>query len=136
MNNDTNIADLLRTLRDEITTLVREEIALARTEISEKSAVLARNLAYLAIGGLIAVSALMLMLIGVSIMVGEGLSGRGINTGTAASLGFLIVAIIVGVVAASMVTKALKMLSTSTLKPNRTVRSLHEDKEWAQEKLS
>ena len=62
MNSDSNLADLLRQLRDDTTSLVREEVALARTEVGEKLSRTARNTAYLLVGGLVASSALLLVL--------------------------------------------------------------------------
>src|SRR5690606_22448237 len=47
------IAELIRDLRDETSELLREEFALARTEMGEKVGRAVRNLAYLAAGGLI-----------------------------------------------------------------------------------
>ena len=45
-----NIVYLVKKLRDDTTTLVRDEISLAKTEINEKIASTSRNLGYLAAG--------------------------------------------------------------------------------------
>ena len=50
-NEQSGIVDLLKILRDDTTTLVRDEISLAKTEISEKIASTSRNVGYLAAGG-------------------------------------------------------------------------------------
>ena len=60
MNEESSIVYLLKKLRDDTTTLVRDEISLAKTEISEKIASTSRNVGYLAVGALVAYAALML----------------------------------------------------------------------------
>ena len=63
-NEQSSIVYLLKKLRDDTTTLVRDEISLAKTEISEKIASTSRNIGYLAAGALVAYAALLLVLQG------------------------------------------------------------------------
>jgi hypothetical protein len=58
------------------------------------------------------------------------------NPAMSAFLGFLIVAIIVGIVSWIMISKALDHLGHGSVKPEKTVQSLREDKQWAQRKMS
>lgn len=136
MNGEHNIVDLLRQLRDDTTTLVREELALAKTELSEKLSFTSRNVGYLAAGALIATSALLLVLMSLSYLIAEFFMREGMNPGMSAFLGFLIVAILVGIVSWIMISKALDRLGHGSVKPDRTVQSLREDKQWAQRKMS
>lgn len=136
MNGEPNIADLIRKLRDDTLSLVSEEVALAKTEISEKLSRTGRNLGYLAVGALIASSALMLVFMSLGYLLGELFIRRNYEPAMAAFLGFLIVGIIVGAVSTALIAKAVKCLSTDSIKPEKTVRSLQEDKQWAQSKLS
>jgi Putative Actinobacterial Holin-X, holin superfamily III len=66
INEPSSIVDLLKNLRDDTTTLVRDEISLAKTEMSEKIASSSRNVGYLAAGALVAYAALILLLQGIS----------------------------------------------------------------------
>lgn len=136
MNNEPNIADLLRTLRDDTATLVRQELALARAELAEKLSLAGRNLVYLAAGGAVAASSLLLVLLALGSLLGQWISSRGVSPGLAAFFGLAIVAIIAGVVGAVLISKGLKTLLGTSLKPERTLRSLEEDKQWAQQKIS
>ena len=136
MNGEPNIADLLRQLRDDTTELVREEVLLAKTEITEKVSRAGRNVAYLAVGAFVALCGLLLLLTAFSYLLAEMFLRQGVNPGMAAFLGFLIVAIIVGIVGAVLISKAIKTLGSESVKPNRTVQSLREDKQWAQNKMS
>ena len=53
-----SITDLLKDLRDESSRLVRQEVALAKTELSEKAAKLGRNAGYMGAGSGLAHAAL------------------------------------------------------------------------------
>jgi Putative Actinobacterial Holin-X, holin superfamily III len=69
INEQSSVVDLLKNLRDDTTTLVRDEISLAKTEISEKIASPSRNVGYLAAGAFVAYGALMLILQGISFLL-------------------------------------------------------------------
>jgi hypothetical protein len=136
MNTDPGIADLLRQLRDDTTGLVREEIQLAKTEAGEKARRVGRNLGFLLVAGLIGSSALLLLLVGAAFLLAEAFAEGGMDPGVATFLGFLTVALAAGVAAGVLATKGLSALSNESAIPNRTARSLKEDKQWAQNKLS
>lgn len=136
MNADPGIADLLRQLRDDTTGLVREEVQLAKTEAGEKIRRVGRNVASLVVAGLVASSALLLLMIGAAYLVAETFARGGMETGIAVFLGFLVMALIAAVAAGVLASKALNALSNESSVPNRTARSLKEDKQWAQNKMS
>jgi hypothetical protein len=136
INEQSNIVDLLKNLRDDTTTLVRDEISLAKTEISEKIASAARNVGYLAAGALVAYAALIIILQGISLLVRDLFISAGMNPASASLLGFLIVGAVVGVVGALLIVKALNTLRKEPLTPTKTAETLKEDKEWVQNKVS
>ena len=136
INEPSSIVDLLKNLRDDTTTLVRDEMSLAKTEISEKIAITARNVGYLAAGALVAYAALIMILLGISLLLRDLFISGGMNPASASLVGFLIVAIIVGVVGAILIVKALDTLKKEPLTPTKTAETLKEDKEWVQSKVS
>jgi hypothetical protein len=136
INEQSNIVDLLKNLRDDTTTLVRDEISLAKTEISEKIASAARNVRYLAAGALVAYAALIIILQGISLLLRDLFISAGMNPASASLLGFLIVGAVVGVVGAILIVKALNTLKKEPLTPTKTAETLKEDKEWVQNKVS
>jgi hypothetical protein len=135
-NEESSIVYLLKKLRDDTTTLVRDEISLAKTEISEKIASTSRNVGYLAAGALVAYAALILLLQGISLLLRDLFIMGGMNPASASLLGFLIVAAVIGVIGALLVVKALKTLKNEPLTPTKTAETLREDKEWVQNKVS
>jgi RsiW-degrading membrane proteinase PrsW (M82 family) len=132
-----NILDLVKSLRDDTTALVRDEIALAKTEISEKVAATSRNVGFLAAGALVAYAALILLLLALAWIVRAFLlSGEAVSEPTATVLGLLIIGIVVGGLGASLIVKALNALKKETPVPTKTVQSLEDDKNWVQGKVS
>lgn len=129
-----SISELIRELRDESTALFREEIALAKTEMSEKGSRVARNAALLATGAAVAHLGLIFLLLSAS----AGLSRFYDSLGMwfhGDWIAPLVVGLIVGVIGTIMLMKAKKTLSNTSLVPDRTVESLRNDKNWVKEKV-
>jgi hypothetical protein len=135
-NEESSIVYLLKKLRDDTSTLVRDEISLAKTEISEKIGSTSRNVAYLAAGAFVAYAGLLLILQGFSFLLGGLFLSWGLSEASAALLGFLIVGAVVGAIGAILVIKALDTLKKEPLTPTKTAETLKEDKEWVQSKVS
>ena len=135
-DEQSSIVYLLKKLRDDTTTLVRDEISLAKTEVSEKIASTSRNVGYLAAGALVAYAALMLILLGISFLLRDLFILQGMKEANATLLGFLIVGAVVGGIGAILITKALNTLKRESLTPTKTAETLKEDKEWVQSKVS
>lgn len=130
------ITDLLKELRDETTTLLKQEIALVKTEVTEKTALLSRNGAYLAAGASVAYMGALCILAGVCVLLAWGLMAAGLNTMLSWFLSPLVIGVVVAVIGYGLVQKAVSTLKHESLVPERTVQSLKEDKEWVQHKVS
>ena len=135
MTDQPSIAELLKDLREEGTLLLREEIALAKKEVSEKVSNTARNLTYVVAGALIGYSAIIFLLLAFSSIISQALVAHDVSLGWATFLGFLIVALIVGIVSAGMILKGIQTLKKLSLVPDKTIETLKEDKTWAQNKI-
>lgn len=133
--DDRSIAGLIRDLREETTNLLKKEVELAKTEMSEKASKMGRNVAYLAVGGLVAYAGAMFVLLGISVLVSWGLQRAGLSPENARWLGPLMVGLIVGIIGFALVQKARRTLANESLKPEKTIQSLQEDKEWTQQKI-
>jgi hypothetical protein len=136
MNEESSIVYLLKKLRDDTTTLVRDEISLAKTEISEKIASTSRNVGYLAVGALVAYAAVILFLQGIGLLLRDLFISGGMNQASASLLGFLIVGGVIGIIGALLIVKALNTLKNEPVAPTKTAETLREDKEWVQNKVS
>jgi xanthine/uracil permease len=130
------LGSLLTELREETTTLLRQEIALAKAEINEKASLVGKNTLELATGGALAYAGLIVLLIGVALLVSRVLVALGVGPGLAVWLGPVVVGVIVALIGASMAMKAKRAMTAEGLFPRETVQSLKEDKRWMQDKLS
>ena len=135
MADQPTIAELLKDLRGESTLLLREEIALAKKEISEKISSTALNLTYVVGGALVAYVAITYFFLAISSVIAQALIDQGIGIGWAIFLGLLIVALVIGAVSAAMIVKGVQTLKKQSLIPEKTVETLKEDKTWAQNKI-
>ena len=128
-----NLGDVIKRLRDDLSLLLRQEVALAKTEMTEKAARVGRNAGYLAAGALLGVAGLIVILLALS----AGLEVMFIEAGmdvTAHWLAPFLVGLFVIVASSILVTKAMATLKKESLVPEKTVQSLEEDKEWLQHK--
>lgn len=134
-SEDSNFAELLKRLRDDTTTLVKEEVALAKTEVSEAAARLSGHVITMTVGALIAHAALILLLLSIAGLVTNLLQTEGVSPDMAAATGLLAVALIAGVVAAQMVQSGLKAFKNERLMPRKAMQSLKEDKQLIKNNL-
>jgi hypothetical protein len=130
-----SLPELIKRLRDESATLFRQEVALAKAEISEKAAHTIRNAVYLAVGGLVAYAGLLFLLLGVDRLIWVGLGEAGVPERIAAWVAPFIVGGCVGAVGFGFVQRAIAGLRRQRMTPERTVQSLQENKEWLEQKI-
>jgi hypothetical protein len=122
-------------LRDETLILMRQELALAKTEMSEKAGVYGRNAGYLAAGALVAYAGAIFILLALSLVLAAIMVGQGVALLTALWAGSGIVGILVAIIGAVLVMKAKNAIENETLTPTKTVETLKEDKEWIRKKV-
>ena len=132
---DRSIGDLLKDLRDETTTLLRQEVALAKTEITEKVSKAARNTGYIGVGAVMAYLGLFFVLAAVTVALAMALDAMGLGR-HGWWLSPLMVGAVIGLVGWSMTKKGINTLKEESLVPEKTVQSLQEDKQWLQEKVT
>jgi uncharacterized membrane protein YqjE len=119
-----SFGELLGQLANNSAALVRDELELARQEMSEKATALRSGVVVLAVGSLVALVAILTLtaaaVIGLANYVGAGKS-----------------ALIIGAVLATIGTvtafAGLGQIRRTNLKPEQTIETLEEDKEWLKE---
>ena len=132
MGTDTNqdgrersIEELFADLTRETSTLLRQEVALAKTEMGEKVSQLGKYAGLLVAGGLIAYAGLLALVATLIFMFAKA----GMAFWGAALLTAVIVLVIGGVLAWA----GMNGLKRADLVPRKTLETLKEDKQWAQE---
>lgn len=134
--SDRSIGDLFKELRDETSALVRKEVALAKTEMSEKAAKLGRNAGYMGVGGILAHAGAIVLLLGLSALLYAGLVEVGLSHMISGWLAPLVVGAIVAVIGYAMAQKAISTFKSESLIPEKTVDSLKEDQQWLRRKVT
>ncbi len=127
VKEERSLGDLFSELASETGTLVRQEVALAQTELTKKAASVGKNVGYLAVGGAVAYAALLAVMAAVVI---------GLTNFIPAWAAALLVGAIVGVVAYMMISSALAALKKTDLTPHETVETLKEDAQWLKNQVS
>jgi uncharacterized membrane protein len=129
LKQERSIGELFGQLSQDMTLLVRQEIQLARTEMSDKLSRLATNLVSVAAGGFVA------YLGGLALVAAVILALRDLAN---ISLAFsaLIVGAILAVIGWVMLQRGLKEMKRVDLAPRRTVETLKDDVQWAKEQRS
>jgi len=124
-----SIGELFGQLSQDMTLLVRQEIQLARTEMSDKLSRFTTNLISVAAGGFVA------YLGGLALVAALILALRDLaNISLAVSA--LIVGAILAIMGYVMLQRGMKELKRVDLSPRRTVETLKDDVQWAKEQTS
>ena len=125
--DDRSLGELFAELAQETSTLVRQEVELARVELGQKAAGVGRAVASLVLGGAVAYAGFLAIMAAVIVALAD------------AGLPWWLAALLVGVVVAgvgyALVARARAALQRVELAPRRTVETLKEDREWAKEQI-
>ena len=125
-SDNRSLGELFASLSKDTTTLVRQEIELAKTEISEKVSETGKNVASLVVGGAIAYAALLFILAAIAVGLAQIMEPW---------LAVLIVGVVVAIVGFILVQKGMNALKRMNFVPEKTIATLKEDKEWAQQQI-
>jgi|SwirhisoilCB2_FD_contig_81_557310_length_901_multi_2_in_0_out_0_2 Putative Actinobacterial Holin-X, holin superfamily III len=125
--DDRSFSDLLADALNRLTTLVRTEIQLARTEISLKISKAATGIAMVMGSAAFAISGLVLILLAIAAWLDNAGLSRGVSNLIAGILGAL--------VSAGLAWAGLQRLRADQLAPNRTMEQLQRDAMAAKEQL-
>jgi hypothetical protein len=129
-----SFGELLREVTSDITALFRNEVALAKVELSEKAQHVGKNLAALALGGAVCFAGGLALLAAVVNLVGW-LIAEMASAELAVWLAPLVVGLALAAFGYGMVKKAMDALRKEGLAPEQTTRTLQENKEWLKEKI-
>jgi hypothetical protein len=135
-NNEVrSVPDLFRKLRDETSTLLREEVALAKAEMSEKASRVGRNVAFLTAGGMVAYAGFLFLLLALSRLILVGLERLDLTPAVALWIAPAIVGVLFAAIGYGLLQAGINRLKRETMAPKKTVPSLQENKEWIKEKI-
>lgn len=126
VKDERSVGELFSELANETTTLIKQEIALAQAELTQKATKIGKNVGYLAAGGAVAYLALQAVIVAIIV---------GLAYFIPLWLSALIVGVVIGIVAAILISSALKNLKNVNPMPEKTVETLKEDAKWLKEQI-
>ena len=127
-NDERSLGDLFGDLTREVSALVRSEITLARTEMTQKATVVGKNVATIVVGGLVLYAGFLALLATIVLLL--------IQFGMPAWLSATIVAVVVLGIGAFLALRGVENLKKTNLTPQQTAATLKEDKAWIQEQTT
>jgi hypothetical protein len=122
--DDRSLGELFSELAQETSTLVRQEVNLAKTEMSQKASTAGKHLGVLAAGGALAYAGLLAILAGVIALLNDVMP---------LWVAALLVGIVVAIVGYLLIRKGLDALKREDFAPRETIETLKEDQQWAKE---
>jgi xanthine/uracil permease len=125
--NDRSLGELFSELAQDTSTLVRQEVNLAKTEMSQKASRAGKQVGVLAAGGAVAYAGLLAILAGVIVLLDN------VRPLWASAL---LVGVVVAVVGYLLVRRALDALKREDFAPRDTVQTLKEDQQGAKDQTT
>jgi hypothetical protein len=119
-----SLGELFSELAQETSALVRQEVNLAKTEMSQKASSAGKHVGVLAAGGALAYAGLLAILAGIIALLNDVMP---------LWVAALLVGIMVAVVGYLLVKRGLDALKREDFTPRETIETLKEDQEWAKE---
>ena len=120
------LGDLFSDLATDMSSLVRQEVALAKLEITQKAKHIGTNVGYLVIGGAVAYAGLLAVVAAIIMLLAKVMP----HWGSA-----LLVGIVIAGIAWLLIGKALAALQQTDLTPRETVETLKEDAAWVKQQI-
>jgi hypothetical protein len=122
-HDDRSLGELFSELSRETTTLVRQEVDLAKTELTHKASEVGKDVGFLAAGGMVLYAGFLTLVAMLVIALAQ--------LGVTWWLSALIVGVVVLLVGAMLVRTGLAALREEGMVPKQTIETLQEDAQWA-----
>jgi hypothetical protein len=122
--DDRSLGELFSELARDTSTLVRHEVQLAKTEMSQKASRVGKDVGFLAAGGAVAYAGLLAVLAGIIVLLGQVIPMW---------LSALLVGVVVAGVGYFLVRRGLDALKREDPAPRQTIETLKEDQQWAKD---
>lgn len=125
--DERSLGELFGDLSRQLSTLIRQEISLARAEMSARVGSAGRGAAMVGLGGAVAYAGLLAIVAAAVLLF--------VDAGISPWLAALIVGIVVAVIGAALAMRGRQEIARTNLAPQRTIETLRDDAEMAKESL-
>jgi len=124
--DDRSLGELFSELSRQTSTLIRQEVALAKAEMKQKGTEVGKDVGMMAAGGALAYAGLLALIATIIIVLAEFMAWW---------LSALIVSLVVLAIGGLLVQRGMNALKQTNMAPEQTIETLKEDKEWAKKQL-
>jgi len=121
-----SLGELFAELARETSNLVRQEVELAKTEVTQKASRVGKDAGVIGVGGAIAYAGFLALLAAVILGFGQFMP---------LWASALVVGLVVGAIGYFIIQKGRNDLKHADLTPHETIESLKEDTDWAKEQI-
>lgn len=124
--DERSLGELFSELAQETRILVSQELELAKTEMSEKATKIGKGAGFAAAGGFVIYAGLLSVILGIVVLLAETMP---------LWVAALLVGVIVALIGYLVMKKGMNDVKSASLKPEKTIAGLREDKEWVQDQV-
>jgi hypothetical protein len=124
--DERSLGELFAELARETSSLVRQEVELAKTEITQKASQVGKDAGMIGVGGAIAYAGFLVFLAALVLIAGQFMP---------LWASALLVGLVVGAIGYFIIQKGRNDLKRADLTPRATIESLKEDTEWAKDQI-
>jgi hypothetical protein len=124
--DDRSLGELFSELSRQTSTLIRQEVALAKAGMKQKGTEVGKDVGMMAAGGALAYAGLLALIATIIIVLAEFMAWW---------LSALIVSLFVLAIGGLLVQRGMSSLKQTNMAPEQTIETLKEDKEWAKKQL-
>jgi hypothetical protein len=125
--DERSLGELFGDLTRQLSALMRQEIRLAKTEMTDTVSTAGKNVGFIAAGGALAYAGLLAIIAGIVLALALAIP---------AWLSALIVGIVVAIIGGLLIWKGVNTLRSTDMAPHETVETIQEDARWAKEQMS
>lgn len=125
--NERSLGELFGDLSRQLSALVRQEIRLARVEMTQSATTIGKSAALLVVGGVLLFAAFLALMATVIIAIAYALPWW---------LAALIVTVVVAAIGAVLALMGYNALKTAQLAPQETIQTIKEDAAWMREQTT
>lgn len=125
--DERSLGELFAELSRETSTLVRQEVNLAKTEMTQKAREVGKDAGFMAAGGAVAYAGLLVLLAALVLLIGIWIPMW---------ISALIVGVVVAGIGAFLVLRGRDRLMHTSMAPQQTVETLKENVTWAKEQTT
>lgn len=124
--DDRSLGELFSELSRQTSTLIRQEVALAKAEMKEKGTEVGKDVGMMAAGGALAYAGLLALIATAIIVLAYFMPWW---------LSALIVSLVVLGIGGALIMRGMTALKNTNMAPEHTIESVKEDAEWAKKQL-